>query len=340
MITINLSASTLKATFNQLTSNLGGIVDRESNEYVLTLNNNFGTGTIKGIFLSDGMSYIEFDVVFHQDITFSINTPNKNPMYFAYCSQGKLIHNFGVGKKIRVLDNFQTGIITSQLGDENRLYFRKKEHTKFTLISVDISEKHSKNKVLQNELYATFVKDYSLDNFVYIGSQNLKIAEKIQQIKNFGHKGLVRTLFVQGMVHVILSLEIQQHKEDKKNSENQTSTLTTREMKIIEQASVYIEHNFDQQISISLLCSEFGISPAKLQMGFKSMHGRTVVDYIRTFRIKKAEEFIKNTDMNISEVVYNIGFSSRSYFSKIFKETYNCCPSAYKSAQRTYSIPA
>ncbi|MDX1318460.1 MAG: AraC family transcriptional regulator, partial [Xanthomarina gelatinilytica] len=49
---------------------------------------------------------------------------------------------------------------------------------------------------------------------------------------------------------------------------------------------------------------------------------------------------IKNTDMNISEVVYTIGLTSRSYFSKIFKEKYNCSPKDYKFAQRSMAISA
>ena len=40
---------------------------------------------------------------------------------------------------------------------------------------------------------------------------------------------------------------------------------------------------------------------------------------------------MNDSDLNISEIVYTIGFSSRSYFSKIFKEKYNISPNEYKS---------
>ena len=39
---------------------------------------------------------------------------------------------------------------------------------------------------------------------------------------------------------------------------------------------------------------------------------------------------LKNTDLNISQIVYSIGFSSRSYFSKIFKEKYGITPNKFK----------
>ena len=72
-----------------------------------------------------------------------------------------------------------------------------------------------------------------------------------------------------------------------------------------------------------------GLSPFKLQEGFKTTHGRTVADFIRNVRLEKAEELIKTTDLNISEIVYTIGLSSSSYFSKIFKLKYNCSPKDY-----------
>ena len=342
MKTTYLNTSTIEDMFNQLKYSFGGFIVKDSKEYILEMKNEIGSGKIQGITLSGGISYIEFDMTFCEDMVISINTPNKKPIYFAYCSAGSLGHSFGAESKKNELKSFQTGIITSQLGDDNMLYFKKNESLKVTLITVQTTNqaKQSKTEGLKSKLYNTFFKKETLENFVYIGSQNLKIAEKIQQINSIKQDGVVRALLIQGLVHVILALEIQQHTDDVNNRENQLGSLTTKEIDIIKQASTFIERNFDSQISISLLCSEFGISPSKLQEGFKQMHGRTVTDYIRTVRVQKAEGYLRNTDMNISEVVYSIGFSSRSYFSKIFKESYNCSPSEYKAAQITYPIPA
>lgn len=342
MKTTYLNTDTIETMFNQLRLSFGGSVVKESKECILEIKNEIGAGKIRGISLSGGVSYIEFDMTFSDDITISINTPEKNPIYFAYCSQGSLTHSFGARRKKNVLKSFQTGIITSQLDDENTLYFRKNEHLNVTLITVQTTSrtKNSKKEGLKSKLYNTFIKKDNIENFVYIGSQNLKIAEKIQQINAIKQDGLVRTLLIQGLVHIILALEIQQHTDDVNNLETSTGSLTTREMETIKQASMYIEQNFDKQISITLLCTKFGISPSKLQEGFKLMYGRTVTDHIRTIRVQKAEDYLKNTDMNISEVVYSIGFSSRSYFSKIFRETYNCTPIEYKTAQKVLPISA
>ncbi|MDO6760382.1 AraC family transcriptional regulator [Tamlana sp. 2_MG-2023] len=342
MKTTHLNTNTIDAMFNQLKYNFGGSVVKDSKEYILEMNNEIGVGRIQGIALAGGISYVDFDMTFAEDITLSINTPNKNPIYFAYCSAGSMEHSFGINGDKSELESFQTGIIASPTGDENVLYFKKDERLKVALITVQTTKQaqNSKKEGLKGKLFNTFFKDDTLNNFVYVGSQNLKIAEKVQQISAIKQEGLVKSLLLQGLVHVILALEIEQHTEDSKNNETQLGTLTTREMSAIKEASAYIDENFDSQISISQLCSEFGISPSKLQEGFKLMHGRTVTDHLRTVRVQKAENYLKNTDMNISEVVYSIGFSSRSYFSKIFKESYNCSPSEYKMAQRELPISA
>ena len=103
---------------------------------------------------------------------------------------------------------------------------------------------------------------------------------------------------------------------------------------------MFIENYPDRQFSIAELRRKSGLSPSKLQEGFKLMHGTTVTDYIREVRVIKAEELIKNTDLNISEVVYSIGFTSRSYFSKIFRKKFNCSPKQYKDKQKISMVSA
>lgn len=68
----------------------------------------------------------------------------------------------------------------------------------------------------------------------------------------------------------------------------------------------------------------------KLQYGFHNLYGLSVNNYVKKIRLQIAMELLKNSDLSISEIVYKIGLSSRSYFSKIFKEKYGITPSYYK----------
>lgn len=342
MRTASIKSTTIEAMFSQLKLNLGGFLANDANEHVLEIENEIGKGKIQGVSFKGGISYLEFHMVFFDDLRLSIYTPERNPVYFTYCSKGSLEHSFGFESEKRTLQSFQTGIIASQQETDQVLYFKKSELLKITLITVqtDFKTTTSAHGELKDKLRKTFFKENSRENFVYIGSHNLKIAEKIQQLNAISQEGIVRSLLIKGLVHMILALEIQQHNDDMNNLENATGSLNMREMDTIKEASTYVENNYDAQLSITELCSQFGISPSKLQEGFKLMHGRTVTDYIRDVRVCKAEELIKNTDLNISEVVYSIGITSRSYFSKIFKAKYNCSPKEYKDSQKIMAFSA
>ncbi|PWI30273.1 AraC family transcriptional regulator [Flavobacteriaceae bacterium LYZ1037] len=342
MKTTYIESNVIKAMLEQLQTNFGGTLTKELKEYTLKINNDIGKGIIKGMSLKGGITYLEFDMVFYHDLVLAINTPNGKPIFFTYCSKGTLTHSFGSEGEKRKLESYQTGILTSHKNEENVLYFNKNEQLKSTLITVQTTKKDNNpgTDSLKDKLQETFFNEKADENYIYIGSHNLKIAEKIKQLNAISQKGIVRSLLIQGLVHVILALEIQQHKDDLNNSHIQKGSLTLRDMNTIKEVSQFINENSESQITISQLYSQFGLSPSKLQEGFKLMHGHTVTEYIREVRIKKAESLIKNTDMNISEVVYTIGLTSRSYFSKIFKEKYNCSPKDYKFAQRTIAISA
>lgn len=342
MKTTHLNSSTIKSMLEQLQTNFGGKLLKDLKEYTLTIDNKIGKGKIKGMSLKGGISYLEFDMLFYHNLMLSISIKDKNPIYFTYCSKGSISHSFGLNEEKRTLESYQTGILTSQTNKEHVLYFAKAKQLQTTLITVQTTNKGSipGNNDLKEKLIETFYSQNNSEDYVYIGSNNLQIAEKIDQLNAISQKGIVRSLLIQGLVHVILALEIQQHADDLKNPQQETGSLVPREIDTIKEVSRYINKDYENQITINQLYSQFGLSPSKLQEGFKLMYGHTVTEYIREVRIKKAEELIKNTDMNISEVVYSIGLTSRSYFSKIFKEKYNCSPKDYKFAQNSMSISA
>lgn len=333
MKTIHLTINNLETLFKQLKLNFGGSIKKEGNEYLLEINNKIGIGKITGVMFIGDILHISFSMIYFKDINIIINTPKTNPLYFVYPSTGKLEHRFKVEEKKNILKRFQTGILANNSDDKNIFFFKKDKQLEatFIIVNTNIYTKSSENNRLKKKLHKTFFNKNDQKNFIHISSQNLKIFKKIEQINSLKQKGLVKNLLIQGLVNIILALEVQQH-TSAINNDKKIGNLIAREAEIIKKASQFVKSNFNTPLSIKQLCSKFGITASKLQEGFKLMHGCTVSNYIKNVRIQKSEEFIKNTDMNISEVVYSIGFSSRSYFSKIFKEKYGSSPSEYKDA--------
>ncbi len=342
MRTTQIKTTIIALMFEQLQKSFGGDLAVKSEEHILEVNNDVGNGKIRGISFKGGISYLEFDMIFRENLVLAIKNSDKNPLFFAYCSKGRMGHSFGSDSEKRILESFQTGILTGKPGEENVLYFDKEERLKTTLITVQTSNSANafEKTGLKHKLRNTFVKTGIFENFVYIGSHNLKIAEKVQELNAIKQEGIVRNLLIEGLVHMILALEIQQHSDDKEKGKNYSGSLTVKEMDSVKEVSEFINNYPETQLCLKQLSRKSGLSPSKLQEGFKLMHGTTVTDHIRDVRVRKSEDLIKNTDLNISEVVYSVGFTSRSYFSKIFKKKYNCSPKQYKNQQSKVAATA
>jgi AraC-like DNA-binding protein len=340
IVTINTEKT--QNIFDELQTSFGGKVTFDLDEYTLEVENSFAEGSIVGASFADNISYVQFDMTFSADVRLDILNVKSSPIYFAYCSKGNLSHSFGLKGEERKLKTFQTAIVTSKNNEDNVLFFEKGKKTKLTLIIVGTHQVDAAGQIhsLNQQVKDTFFENNQASDFFYIGSYNLQIAEKIEQLNSITQTGIVRNLLKEGIMRIILAMEIQQHSDDLHAFANEANGLTLRELEEVKDLSEFIKSNPEEAFSIKSLSKKSGLSPNKLQEGFKMIHNRTVNDYITHMRVLKAEILIRTSDLNISEIVYCIGFTSRSYFSKIFKQKFNCSPKEYKFNLNSLAITA
>ncbi|MGN1203322.1 MAG: AraC family transcriptional regulator [Eubacterium sp.] len=82
-----------------------------------------------------------------------------------------------------------------------------------------------------------------------------------------------------------------------------------------------------------------GFSPPVVIEHFKRYTGKTVVKYLKSIKMNKACELLKNTDMPIIEISNMLGYASLSHFNRVFKEHSGITPSAYrKSKQKSIRV--
>ncbi|MBP4138664.1 helix-turn-helix domain-containing protein [Flavobacterium geliluteum] len=338
---VTIQSEKIDDIFEELKLNFGGELQIDLDEYCLQIDNDFAKGSIIGASFNDTITYLQFDMLFYDKITVNILNRDASSVYFAYCSKGNLLHSFGVSGTGRKLKNYQTAIISSKKNKNNVLYFDENRSTKFNLITlgIDVSKQHQKS-FLHQKIKETFFEDANEKEFFYLGSYNLQIAEKIEQLEAVNQTGVVGNLLKEGILRIILAMEIQQHSDDLYHFSKDTNCLTLKEMEEIKELSDFIKSCPEEAFTIKNLSKKSGLSPNKLQEGFKLIHNRTVNDYITHMRVVKAEILIRTSDLNISEIVYCIGFTSRSYFSKIFKQKFNCSPKDYKSSTNPLAITA
>jgi AraC-like DNA-binding protein len=63
-----------------------------------------------------------------------------------------------------------------------------------------------------------------------------------------------------------------------------------------------------------------------------ALTGESVGKFVRSIRLSKAKELLKNSELTISEIAYETGFSEPGYFTKTFSKEFNMTPSEYRAS--------
>jgi len=99
--------------------------------------------------------------------------------------------------------------------------------------------------------------------------------------------------------------------------------------------SIILNRMIESEFNGDTLANELCISRMGLHRKFKALTGQSTGEFIRNIRLKKACELLSLQNKNISEVCYDVGFNSPSYFTTCFTEVYKITPSEFaKSVNR------
>ena len=96
-------------------------------------------------------------------------------------------------------------------------------------------------------------------------------------------------------------------------------------------ATVLNEHISDSSFNSKDLAKKMLLSRMQLHRKLKAITGFSTTEFIRNERLKLAINLLKDSDQTISEIAYQIGFNSPSYFIKCFKDVYKTTPSEFYS---------
>lgn len=99
--------------------------------------------------------------------------------------------------------------------------------------------------------------------------------------------------------------------------------------KDIQKVVNYIDNNLETNLSIQSISRKVNISKSVLYRRFHDYFDCTVSEYINKKRIEKSKELLR-TDMSMEDIAQNVGYSSGSYFSKMFKNETGISPLKYR----------
>lgn len=113
--------------------------------------------------------------------------------------------------------------------------------------------------------------------------------------------------------------------------EIEESQLDSRDKQFMKQLHDIIQANLSNcDFSVEDIGQEIGLSRVQLYRKVKAMTGASVVELLRKARLAKAKRLLESRSKSVSEVAYEVGFSTPSYFSKCFKEEFGMLPGEVK----------
>ena len=99
----------------------------------------------------------------------------------------------------------------------------------------------------------------------------------------------------------------------------------------------YINENYRESIYLDELAEHFHMAPKYFSRYFKNVFHTTLTEYITQLRLEKAMELLNNSDLSITEIALQCGFSSCSYFNKRFKHSFGKSPKNYLEHIKTHN---
>lgn len=98
----------------------------------------------------------------------------------------------------------------------------------------------------------------------------------------------------------------------------------------------YIHENYMNYISITDISKACNLSQYYFMKFFKKHLGITCTEYINLYRLDMSSKLLDTTDKSITEISFETGFNSVSYFNKLFKENFKVTPKEFRIANKRY----
>lgn len=89
----------------------------------------------------------------------------------------------------------------------------------------------------------------------------------------------------------------------------------------------------DENYNQDMLAADLNISRIQLYRKIKRIADSTPGDFIRSYRLKRAEKMLLHTDKTIQEIMTECGFHNKAYFYRLFQRYHNCSPRAFRTSR-------
>lgn len=101
-------------------------------------------------------------------------------------------------------------------------------------------------------------------------------------------------------------------------------------LSVLKKMILFTNQNYKEKITLADIASSGNVGKTCCCSIFKKYINKTPIEYLTEFRLRKGLELLRNTDMTVLEISFEVGFSGASYFSETFRKFYDCTPIEYR----------
>ena len=312
----------------------GGQYEEDLDVARFSIQNEIGKGSINTFVIFPGFVVTSVDIFLNRDLNLLDQLMNNSDLNFAYCLEGYYYHSLGPGNKGKIIKSNYNIIFHSSPETENLVRIPIGVSLKVLFITLT-KDQIDKTKFISNynlphqlsELFKLVDSQFFINNYILPETQLHKLANQLLQIDTIDN---VSKLLTRGLGLLILSQQVdnlysaQVVHSDFKN-------IRKEEFNAFLSTFQYVEKNLSHKLTIEDFSKQSGLSRNKLQLICNQYFNVTFKRLIKDLRLEKARYLMQTTEYSISDICYDIGYNSRSFFSKEFKSAYGLNPLDYKN---------
>ncbi|SFT04223.1 response regulator [Paenibacillus sp. BC26] len=103
------------------------------------------------------------------------------------------------------------------------------------------------------------------------------------------------------------------------------------EYSVIDEVKLYIDSSLHEPINLQTIADRFYFHPSYFSRRFKERFGESFVNYLTAARLRKSEQFLRDSNLKIQEIAELVGFKDAAYFSSVFRKSTGMTPVQFRA---------
>ncbi|WP_044208896.1 AraC family transcriptional regulator [Flammeovirga sp. OC4] len=316
-----METSTLSTVLNQWASVFNGKVINTTVHF----NNEKAKGTIQGYKSTEYLEILKFDFDLYSDLIFEASPKTQNKEYIAL-----VLGNPISGKLHPSSENDEAAFEFNALGAfcvnyQSNLEWKVSKGKARKMIIIRIRKDKFEQYINKSE---KLTKKYSFHTSFYLQERftprMIEIFDRFFSINK-------TDLFALEMSEVYAKYLISEFfRKINEREEAQQVRETDLNVQPVMKTKEILEKVIDKPVLIDDLTKEVGLSESRLRVLFKEVFGTTIHQYHQDIRLNKSRELLLKSNKTMSMIASDLGYSSSSHFSMVFKKRFNISPKEYK----------